>query len=73
MIEKAIFVINIAFDEDVAKVIKIVKQVGDEMSEDPMWRQLIVQSIEVPGWIRCRMAGCWSRPRCAPRPAARLM
>ena len=45
----AIFDINVAYDADVDQVIKIVKEVGDGMREDPGLRHLILQPIEVLG------------------------
>ncbi len=45
----AIFDINVAYDADVDQVIRIVKEVGDGMREDPGLRHLILQPIEVLG------------------------
>jgi len=44
-----VFDIGVAYKEDVEKVMEIMKQVGEELSEDPNFRDLILPPVEVFG------------------------
>ncbi len=44
-----VFDIGVAYKEDVEKVMDIMKQVGDELSEDPDFKELILPPLEVFG------------------------
>lgn len=44
-----VFDIGVAYKEDVEKVMDIMKQVGDELSEDPDFKELILPPVEVFG------------------------
>jgi small conductance mechanosensitive channel len=43
------FDIGVAYKEDVEQVIKIMKQVGDELYNDPDFKELIIEPLEVFG------------------------
>ena len=45
----AIFDISVAYDQDIDKVIKIMKQVGEELRQDPQFKHQILRPIEVLG------------------------
>ncbi len=44
-----VFDIGVAYKEDVGKVMEIMKQVGEELSEDPDFKDLILPPVEVFG------------------------
>ncbi|TVQ69378.1 MAG: mechanosensitive ion channel family protein [Balneolaceae bacterium] len=44
-----VFDIGVAYKEDIEKVIDIMKQVGNELSEDPDFKDLIISPLEVFG------------------------
>jgi moderate conductance mechanosensitive channel len=44
-----VFDIGVAYKEDVQKVTQVMKQVGDEMYEDPIFKELMLEPIEVFG------------------------
>jgi small conductance mechanosensitive channel len=41
--------VGVAYKEDVDRVIAVMRDVGREMWEDPDWRPLLVDPVEVPG------------------------
>jgi small conductance mechanosensitive channel len=45
----AIFDIGVAYDQDIDKVIKIMKQVGEELRQEPAFKHHILRPIEVLG------------------------
>jgi small conductance mechanosensitive channel len=44
-----VFNVEIAYKEDVDKVVEVLKQLGDEMQKDPAYASLILEPIEVVG------------------------
>ncbi len=46
---RAVFDIGVAYREDVDRVIRIIRQVGDEMAGDPEWADQILEPIEIAG------------------------
>ncbi len=45
----AVFDIGVAYKEDVAQVFSIMKQTGDEMLQDPEFKPLLLEPIEIMG------------------------
>ncbi len=45
----AVFDIGVAYKEDIAQVFSIMKQTGDEMLQDPEFKPLILEPIEIMG------------------------
>ncbi len=44
-----VFNIGVAYKEDVDHVMKVMQEVGDELSNDPEWRDNIIDTIEING------------------------
>lgn len=41
--------VGVAYDEDSDRVMEVMRDVGRELWEDPQWRPLLVEPVEVPG------------------------
>lgn len=46
---RAVLDIGVAYDEDVDRVMEVMRDVGRELWEDPQWRPVLVEPVEVPG------------------------
>lgn len=44
-----VFNIGVAYKEDVDYVMQVMQEVGDELSNDPEWREKIIDTIEING------------------------
>ena len=41
--------VGVAYKEDVDRVMEVMRDVGRELWDDPEWRPLLVEAVEVPG------------------------
>lgn len=46
---RAVFEIGVAYKEDVDRVMEVMREVGQELWEDPAWRPVLTEEITVPG------------------------
>lgn len=46
---RAVLEIGVAYKEDVDRVIEVLRGIGRELEEDPDWKPLLVEPVEVPG------------------------
>lgn len=46
---RAVFEIGVAYKENVDHVMEVLRDIGRELWEDPLWRPLLVNEVEIPG------------------------
>ena len=46
---RAVLEIGVAYKEDVDRVIEVMRAIGRELEDDPEWKPLLVEEIQVPG------------------------
>ncbi|MBT4429067.1 MAG: mechanosensitive ion channel [Nitrospinaceae bacterium] len=49
---RAVFEVGVAYREDADRVMGVIRQVGDEMAQDPEWGDQILEPVEIAGLER---------------------
>ena len=49
---QAVFEVGVAYREDADRVMEVIRQVGDEMAQDPVWGEQILEPVEIAGLDR---------------------